>query len=122
MHRYKDNLSDIADLQFNMETDDVHNGVWATTLVFGKSHDITKLEAIDRLAKLNVPARPFFYPMSSLPAYEHYQTGSMEKNPNAYDVSERGITLACHYALTDEQIDFICEGIKIILDGGDCGR
>ena len=115
LHRYKDKLSDIEDLQFNMETDDVYNGVWATTLVFGKSHNITKLEAIERLAKLNVPARPFFYPLSSLPAYEHYRTGSKEKNPNAYDVSERGITLACHYALTDEQIDFICDGIKIIL-------
>ena len=114
-HRYKDKLSDIEDLQFNMENDDVYNGVWATTLVFGKSHNIKKLEAIERLSKLNVPARPFFYPLSSLPAYEHYRTGSKEKNPNAYDVSERGITLACHYALTDEQIDFICNGIKNIL-------
>jgi perosamine synthetase len=62
-----------------------------------------------------VPARPFFYPLSSLPAYEKYGTGSKEKNPNAYDVSERGITLACHYNLSDEQIDFICGGIRKIL-------
>jgi perosamine synthetase len=115
LHRYKEKLSDIKDLQFNMETDDVYNGVWATTLVFGKSHHIKKLEAIERLAKLNVPARPFFYPLSSLPAYEPYGTGSKDKNPNAYDVSERGITLACHYSLTNEQIDFICDGIKTIL-------
>ena len=115
LHRYKDNLSDIQDLQFNMETDDVYNGVWATTLVFGKSHNMKKLDAIEKLVELNVPARPFFYPLSSLPAYEHYSIGSKQKNPNAYDVSERGITLACHYNLTDEQIDFICDGIKTIL-------
>ena len=115
LHRYKNKLSDIGDLQFNMENDRIYNGVWATTLVFGKSHNITKLEAIERLAKLNVPARPFFYPLSSLPAYEHYGTGSKEKNPNAYGVSERGITLACHYNLTDDQIDFICDGIRTIL-------
>jgi len=115
LHRYKNKLSDIGDLQFNMENDRIYTGVWATTLVFGKSHNITKLEAIERLAKLNVPARPFFYPLSSLPAYEHYGTGSKAKNPNAYDISERGITLACHYALTDEQIDFICDGIRTTL-------
>ena len=116
LHRYKDNLSDIRDLQFNMETDDLVNGVWATTMVFGVSHGIKKLDAIERLAKLDVPARPFFYPLSSLPAYEHYETGSKDENPNAYNVSERGITLACDYNLTDEQIDFICDGIRTILE------
>ena len=115
LHRYKDNLKDIPDLQFNMETDDVVNGVWATTMVFGKSHKMKKLDSIAKLAELDVPARPFFYPLSSLPAYEGYGTGSIEENDNAYDVSERGITLACDYNLTDEQIDFICDGIRTIL-------
>ena len=75
-----------------------------------------KLDAIEKLAKLYVPVRPFFYPLSSLPAYKYYKTGSKKDNPNAYDVSERGVTLSCDYNLSDEQIDFICESIKIILD------
>jgi len=116
LHRYKENLEDVPDLQFNVETDDIYNGVWATTIVFGKSHKIKKLDAIEKLAKLDVPARPFFYPLSSLPAYEQFGTGSKEENPNAFDVSDRGITLACHYNLTDEQIDFICDGIRRILE------
>jgi len=115
LHRYKENLSDIDDLQFNMETDDVYNGVWATTVIFGKSYNMTKLDAIEKLTKLNVPARPFFYSLSSLPAYEHFGTGSKQKNPNAYDISKRGITLSCHNNLTDEQIDFISDGIQTIL-------
>jgi perosamine synthetase len=114
-HSYKEQLADIEDLQFNMESEYVFNGVWATSLIFGKSHKITKLEAIDRLAELNVPSRPFFYPLSSLPAYENYKTGSVDKNPNAYDISNRGITLACSYDLTEKQIARICEGIKKIL-------
>jgi perosamine synthetase len=115
LHSYKEQLADIEDLQFNMETDEVYNGVWATSLIFGKSHKITKLEAIDKLAKLDVPSRPFFYPLSSLPAYQHYKTGSLKKNPNAYDISDHGITLACSYGLTKDQITKICEGIKKIL-------
>jgi perosamine synthetase len=116
LHRYKGNLKDIPDLQFNIETDDIVNGVWATTIIFGKPHNMKKLDAISKLANLNVPGRPFFYPLSSLPAYEDYGTGSIEENPNAYDVSERGITLACDYSLNDEQIDFICDGIRTILE------
>ena len=116
LHRYKGNLKDIPDLQFNIETDDIVNGVWATTMVFGKPHKMKKLDAISKLANLDVPGRPFFYPLSSLPAYEGYGTGSIKDNPNAYDVSERGITLACDYNLTDEQIDFICDGIRTILE------
>ena len=64
----------------------------------------------------DVPGRPLLYLLLSVPAYEHYGTGSMEVNSNAYDVSERGITLACDYNLTDGQIDFICDGIRTILE------
>lgn len=115
-HRYKENLLDIEDLEFNIENDEVYNGVWATTLIFGKSHKMTKRKAIEKLAALNVPARPFFYPLSSLPAYRHYKTGSIKENPNAYNISNRGITLASHYELTEKQIDIICGAIRKILD------
>jgi len=115
LHRFKENLSDIEDLQMNLENEDVYNGVWATSLVFGKAHKIYKNEAIKRLAEKGIPSRPFFYPLSSLPAYDHYRTGSREINPNSYDISERGITLASHYLLTDKEINLICDGIKSIL-------
>jgi len=115
LNRYKKNLNDIEDIQFNMETDEVSNGVWATTMVIGKSFGIDKIDAIDKLDKMNIPARPFFYPLSSLPAYSHYNSGSKIENPIAYDISNRGITLACHYELTDDQIDYISDGIRKIL-------
>jgi perosamine synthetase len=114
-HSYKRQLADIEDLTFNMESKDVFNGVWATSVVFGKSHQLTKPEAIQKLADLKIPSRPFFYPLSSLPAYEHFKTGSLEQNPRAYDISNRGITLACSYGLTEAQITRICEGIRTIL-------
>lgn len=112
---YKILLSDIEDITFNMDNEIVFNGAWATSIIFGKSHRMTKAEAMKRLAEINLPSRPFFYPLSSLPAYKHFNTGSEEKNPNAYDISNRGITLPCSYNLTKEQITSICDGIKSIL-------
>ena len=114
-HAYKKQLSDVEDITLNMENDNVYNGVWATSLIFGKTHGMTKIQAIEKLGELDIPSRPFFYPLSYLPAYKHYNTGSENENPNAYDISNRGITLACSYNLTDDQIISICDGIKKIL-------
>ena len=116
LHAYKDRLSHIDDLHFNIESEEVFNGAWATSVVFGASHSLTKKNIIDELANLGIPARPFFYPLSSLPAYEAYTTESLGANTEAYDLSNRGITLAGHYDLTDEQIDVICDGVCTILN------
>lgn len=116
LHKYKEKLSNISDLQFNEESIDVYNGVWATSLIFGKSHKINTENIMKELVKLNLPARPFFYPLSSLPAYSKYNTGSKEKNPVAYDISSRGITLPGALILTEENIDEYCNGIKKILN------
>jgi len=113
--RYKQNLSDIEDIQFNIDDDDLYNGVWATTVVFGESHHMGSSEVIKRLANLDVPARPFFYPLSSLPAYINYRKPRSKNNTDAYDVSSRGITLPCHFELTDAQIDFISEKLRSVL-------
>lgn len=111
LHMYKKELSVLDDIQLNLENDSLYNGVWATSLVMGSSYNIQKKTLIDRLAALSIPSRPFFYPLSSLPAYEKYNTGSPEKNPVAYDISDRAITLPAHYNLTDEQIHRVCQGI-----------
>ena len=44
-HYYKDKLSDIPDLHFNVESDDIVNGFGLTSLIFGKSHNIDKTSA-----------------------------------------------------------------------------
>ncbi|MCP4397507.1 MAG: DegT/DnrJ/EryC1/StrS family aminotransferase [bacterium] len=112
---YKKKLEDIEDLQFNPEPDSVFNGVWITGLVFGKSHDMDKETAMKKLQELGLPARPFFYPLSSLPAYPEYETIYRPRNPLAYDISFRGINLPGALIMTEEQIDKVCDGLRVIL-------
>ncbi len=115
LHKYKEKLADIPYLQFNEESDEVYNGVWATSLVFGKSHNIDSKKVMEELEKLNLPTRPFFYPLSSLPAYAKYRTGSKEKNPVSYDLNSRGITLPGALILTETEIEEYCKGIRKVL-------
>jgi perosamine synthetase len=112
---YRERLADVEDIELNAEPEGVYNSVWITALVFGKSHNLTKQDAIDKLAEINIPSRPFFYPLSALPAYPGYEERYRPLNPQAYDISSRGINLPGALNLTEEQIDAVCEGIKQVV-------
>jgi perosamine synthetase len=112
---YREGLRDIDDIELNPEPEGGINGAWMTTLVFGKSHHVTHHQAVTELAKLDIPVRPFFYPLSSLPAYPGFREKYESLNPNSYDIAERGINLPCAFNLTEDLIQRICDGIKSIL-------
>jgi perosamine synthetase len=112
---YKERLADVEDIELNAEPEGVYNSVWITALVFGKSHNLTKQDAIDKLAEINIPSRPFFYPLSALPAYPGQEERYRPLNPQAYDISSRGINLPGALNLTEEQIDAVCQGIKQVV-------
>jgi perosamine synthetase len=112
---YRERLDDIHDLQLNNEPAHVINGAWATALVFGKSHGVTKFDVMRGMQEMGIPSRPFFYPLSSLPAYPGLEERYKGRNPLSYDVSLRGINLSCAMNLTDDQIDAQCDAIRRIL-------
>ena len=112
---YVERLADIDDIQLNAEPEDGINGVWITGLLVGKSYQLDKLQMIERLNALNVPARPFFYPLSSMPAYEGCEAIYRPRNLNAYDICARGINLPGGMVLTEDQIDFVCDGVRKVL-------
>ncbi len=113
--RYTEQLDGVPDLHLNPEPPHVHTGVWCTVLVFGQSHDMSRDVAMEKLGALGLPSRPFFYPLSSLPAYPGREEEGRARNPVSYDVSERGINLPSALNITDEQIDRMCDGIRRIL-------
>lgn len=112
---FRERLSDIPDILLNPEPSGVRNGVWATALVFGNSSGMTRDLALVELPKLGLPARPFFYPLSSLPAFPGREKTGREQNPVAYSVSERGINLPCALNLTEKDLDAVSGGIHKLL-------
>ena len=114
LNSFKDCLSGIPDIQLNPEPEHIVNGAWCPALVFGKSHEMTRDIALIELPKLGLPVRPFFYPLSSLPAFDQEESGRI-KNPIAYDVSSRGINLPCALNLTEKDIDKYSEGLHKLL-------
>lgn len=112
---YKTRLADLEDIQFNAEPEGGFNSVWITGLLIGKSYHLDKLQAMAKLQELGLPARPFFYPLSSLPAYPGYEPIYRPRNPQAYDICARGINLPGSLIMTEDQVDIVCEGVRKVL-------
>lgn len=112
---YVEGLRDVPDIQLNPEPEWVTNGVWCPGMVIGEGYGLTKQDAMERLQKLNVPSRPFFYPLSSLPAFGSQADTHQDLNSTAYSIGARGINLPGAMNLEKDQIDFVCEGIKRML-------
>jgi len=73
---------------------------------------------IPALRMYGVDSRPFFLPLSSLPAYAHHEqhtTGS-NQNPNAYELAPRGINLPSGLQLTEDDVDYVCTTLDSLLD------
>ena len=115
LQQYKEALAQIPDISFNPEPEGGVNGAWITGMLMGKSHHIDKMTFIEKMAELDIPIRPFFYPLSSLPAYPGQQEKYEKQNVIAYDICNRGVNLPGAANLTDEQIEKVCDGIIKVL-------
>ena len=111
---YSKLLEGVPNIKLNIKTDEVYNSYWITALVLGEEYGMDKFELMKRLDAQEVPSRPFFYPLSKLPAYNQ-EKKYKEINTNAYNISQRGINLPGAANLSEEQISFICDGIKKVL-------
>jgi perosamine synthetase len=78
---------------------------------------LDKRQLMNGLARAGIDTRPFFHPLSSLPAYAHLpQTrDAAMRNPNAYRLSPRGINLPSGLQLTRPDVDRVCAAFEHML-------
>lgn len=114
-HTYQELLAGIPDIQLNPEEKNTINGVWCVALVFGKSHKLEQSHIMKRLSERNLPTRPFFFPLSSLPAFGSQAKVFKHRNPNAYDISNRGINLPSALNIDLKSIKIISDAINEIV-------
>lgn len=108
-------FADIPDLFLNPEPPEGRNGAWCTALIIGSSHGIDKEQMIDSLEQMGFEGRPFFYPLSIMPAYGGDSPKKRENAPIAYNFSQRGICLPAAFRTTDEQLLAYGNAVRSIL-------
>jgi perosamine synthetase len=112
-------LAPIPGLSLNAEPPGTCNGVWMVTAIPDASFGITKEELLAQLSEKGIDARPFFYPLSELPAYANHShaKGARERNPVAYRLSATGVNLPSSLSLTRADVVVVAGALRQILRG-----
>ena len=105
---YKFNLKKIKnEILMNQDNSKVINSCWSIIIYFKslKIKDIKKIK--NKLIKNNFFPRPFFYPLTSIPAYKKINKNYKKfktQNPIAYKTHAKGLILPSSYILSKIQI------------------
>jgi perosamine synthetase len=113
---YNTLLNDLKDfIQLSIvSTDYAENIYWVYSIVLKDTVLFDALEAMNRLAKLGVATRPFFYPMHLQPVFKKMGLFENEQYPVAENIAERGFYLPSGLALTENQAIEVANKLKQI--------
>lgn len=107
---YKKRLDKNPEIQINIEKPQTKNSYWMVTAIVRRNTFKSKEKLIEKLAAFNIQARPFFYPLSSLPAIN-----ARADTPVSFDLSSRGINLPCGQNITELNVEYICKCLLEII-------
>lgn len=93
------------------EIGDVFHTYWMVSILV---EDARKRDGLrEHLAQQGVETRPLFYPVHTMPMYSE----KFQRHPVAEDLGWRGINLPSFPDLSEEQVEFICNGIGEFFKG-----
>jgi perosamine synthetase len=118
-HWYRAELAGVAGVTLNHEPAGTRNTYWMVSLVLDPQFRLEKRELQDRFAAENIDTRPFFHPLSSLPAYRDWPQAKVarERNRIAYAISPWALNLPSALNLTPAQVKRVCDTLKRFMRG-----
>jgi perosamine synthetase len=111
---YKEELSDVEGVSLNPESPSTTNSYWMITVVLDKNSAVDRDCLMKAMKERSVDCRPFFYPLSSLPAYQHLDQArkARARNHVSYDICPRGLNLPSPLNLTKAQAEYVCGAFR----------
>lgn len=111
---YRQELGDVDGVRLNQEPPGTRNSYWMVTAVIDETFALPKVGLMESLAAEGIDTRPFFYPLSSLPAYGFLggETKWRRSNPVAYRLSPQAINLPSALNLAREDVRRVCNSLK----------
>ncbi len=110
---YAELLSSYNMITLNYQAAGTRSAYWMVTAVLNKKIGLTKEDIIKNMSSQNIDCRPFFYPLSSMPAYEGVP--GIEKaranNTVSYELSPYAVNLPGALTLTKEKIACVCDSL-----------
>lgn len=114
---YAEELASVPGVRLNVEAPGTKIVYWMVTIVLDPAIGITKDVLQERLAKRGIDTRPFFHPLSSLPAYEALPAAreARERNRVAYALSPYALNLPSGLNLDRGMVAEVCSAVRAII-------
>lgn len=114
---YRQELGGLDGITLNSEPPRTKNSYWMVTVLVGKKFGLGKLRLMELLAEYNIDTRPFFHPLSTLPAYEKSEQARIARGRNTvgHSLSQAGVNLPSGLNLTREKVAHVCTALKSVL-------
>ncbi|MGI9102749.1 MAG: DegT/DnrJ/EryC1/StrS family aminotransferase [Terriglobales bacterium] len=115
---YQEHLAGVQGVTLNFEAPATKSTYWMVTVILDPAYGIDKERLMELLFQNGIDTRPFFYPLSSLPAYAASPEAARAKKRNqvAYGISPAAINLPSALNLTEQQVARVCDELKRILE------
>lgn len=116
---YAERLADLPGVTLNAEPAGTRNSYWMVTALVDPRYGLKKDCLLEQMKAAGVDCRPFFHPLSSLPAYSHLLSAQEARNRNriSYGLSPYGINLPSGFNMNEERVETVCTAFTEILTG-----
>ena len=114
---YQEQLSSIDGITLNHEAPNTKNTYWMVTAIINSKFGLKKEKLMQLMESRNISCRPFFSPLSMIPAYEKYPQADLAqtRNTTSYAISPYGINLPSGMNMDVEKVSYVCDMLKALV-------
>lgn len=114
---YREALGDIGGITLNAEPQGTLNSYWMVTVIPDASFGMDKFALMDAFRERRIDTRPFFSPLSGLPAFADRPESSahMPAKPVGETIAKYGVNLPSGYHMTEELVQRVSNALTQML-------
>lgn len=114
---YQEALKDVDGITLNQAAPDTNPVYWMVTVILDPKFALPKELLMEKMSERNIDCRPFFHPLSSIPAYRDTEQARQARARNvvSYRLTPYGINLPSALNMTEEKVGIVCAALKDIL-------
>ncbi|HZJ99286.1 MAG TPA: DegT/DnrJ/EryC1/StrS aminotransferase family protein [Tissierellaceae bacterium] len=113
--RYNHRLKDLDVSLLNHYGDDFKSSEHLYLIRLNGKDEDYRNRVIEKMAEMGIATNVHYKPLPMHTAYRNLGF-DIKDYPNAFDMYRNGMTLPLHTLLSDDDIDYVCEGLKTAMD------
>lgn len=114
---YRDRLANLQGVALNAEPAGTTNSYWMVTIVPDADYGLDKFAIMEGLKARGIDSRPFFTPLSTLPAYAERPESArfLPSSPVGHDIARVGVNLPSGYHMDAAKVERVGRALEEIL-------